>query len=386
MTTPPTRPADWDPRSPAVLDDQIAAYDAMRQRCPVAWSEYLWWSLFRHADVMRVLHDPATFSNAASNHLSIPNAMDPPEHTPYRRLINRYFTPERMAEFEPVCQRVATSLVRTLPRATPFELMEALAHPFAVRGQCAFMGWPDRLHAPLREWIGRNHAATHAGDRAAMARIALDFDGYITEQLVLRRDAGADAPQDVTTRLLGERVHDRAITDEEIVSIVRNWTVGELGTMAASVGILVHYLAEHPTLAARLRSHPAELSDAINEILRIHAPLIANRRITTCPVHVGERQIDAGERLTILWAAANRDEAVFRDPDRFDPERNREHNLLYGAGLHVCPGAPLARLELCVLTRALLDATQVIELVPGQRPERAHFPASGFERLVVRIV
>lgn len=167
---------------------------------------------------------------------------------------------------------------------------------------------------------------------------------------------------------------------------MRNWTVGELGTMAASVGILVHYLAEHPALAARLRSNPAELSDAIDEILRIHAPLIANRRIATCPVHIGEHQVGAGERLTILWASANRDEAVFRDPDRFDPVRHREHNLLYGAGLHVCPGAPLARLELCVLTRTLLAATQVIELVPGQQPERARFPASGFERLTVRIV
>jgi cytochrome P450 len=76
---------DWDPRSPAVLDDQIAAYDQMRSRCPVAYSDYLHWSLFRHADVMRVLNDHDTFSNAVSSHLSVPNGMDPPEHTRYRR-------------------------------------------------------------------------------------------------------------------------------------------------------------------------------------------------------------------------------------------------------------------------------------------------------------
>ena len=78
------KPADWDPRSAEVLEDQIAAYDAMRKRCPVAHSDYLWWSAFRHEDVKRVLEDHESFSNAASNHLSIPNAMDPPEHTPYR--------------------------------------------------------------------------------------------------------------------------------------------------------------------------------------------------------------------------------------------------------------------------------------------------------------
>ena len=87
----PTKPADWDPRSAEVLDDQIAAYDAMRQRCPVAHSDYLWWSVFRHEDVKRVLEDHVSFSNAASNHLSIPNAMDPPEHTPYRKIIEAYY-------------------------------------------------------------------------------------------------------------------------------------------------------------------------------------------------------------------------------------------------------------------------------------------------------
>jgi len=106
-----TKPADWDPRSQKVLDDPIAAYDAMRNRCPVAHSDYLSWSLFRHEDVMRVLQDPETFSNAASNHLSIPNAMDPPEHTPYRQIVERYFGAEQMAAFEPVCQRIADALV-----------------------------------------------------------------------------------------------------------------------------------------------------------------------------------------------------------------------------------------------------------------------------------
>lgn len=384
-TTPPT---DWDPGSADVQRDQIAAYDAMRRRCPVAHSDYLWWSLFRHADVKRALEDAETFSNAASNHLSIPNAMDPPEHTPYRRIVDRYFTPDRMTAFEPVCRSIAEALVAALPRGEAFELMAGFAQPFALRVQCAFMGWPETLHAPLGAWIARNHSAIRAGDRAAMARVALEFDNHIVQQLVVRRDAGEQAGEktgdDVTSRLLRERIHGRSLSDEEIVSIVRNWTVGELGTIAASVGILVQYLAAHPELQAELRRRPADLPDAIDEILRIHAPLIANRRITTCPVEIGGHQMAAGERLTLIWASANRDEARFGDPDAYDPARNRDHNLLYGAGLHVCPGAPLARLELRVLIATLLAATQGIAEVADPAPERAVFPASGFSRLSVR--
>lgn len=381
----PTTPDDWNPRAQDVLDDQIAAYDAMRKRCPVAHSGYLWWSLFRHADVVRALQDPVTFSNAASNHLSIPNAMDPPEHTPYRTLIERYFSAERMAAFEPVCRAIAEALVASQPRGEAFDLMASFAQPFALRIQCAFMGWPEALLGPLREWIGENHRATRAGDRSAMARIATEFDGHIKQQLVLRRDAGEQAPDDVSTQLLHEHINGRPLSDEEIVSIVRNWTVGELGTIAASVAILVHYLAERPALQAELRQQPVNLPGAIDEILRIHAPLIANRRVTTCPVEIGGRTIGAGERLTLVWASANRDEAVFGDPDAFDPVRNQEHNLLWGAGVHVCPGAPLARLELRVVMEALLAHTQEIALVSDQAAERAAFPASGFSRLPVCI-
>ena len=82
---------DWDPRAEKVLRDPSAAYDEMRERCPVAYSDYLQWSLFRHEDITRVLNDHHTFSNVVSRHLSVPNGMDPPEHTAYRRLIESYF-------------------------------------------------------------------------------------------------------------------------------------------------------------------------------------------------------------------------------------------------------------------------------------------------------
>ena len=123
------------------------------------------------------------------------------------------------------------------------------------------------------------------------------------------------------------------------------------------------------------------LPAAIDEILRIHAPLISNRRITTRPTEVAGRQLDKGERLTLLWASANRDEAVFGDPDEFRVDRDPAANLLYGAGIHICPGASLARLELRVLFEALLDGTRHIEPVADEDAVRAVYPGSGFTQL-----
>ncbi len=357
----------------------------MRQRCPVAHSAYLHWSVFGHADVVRVLHDHETFSNAVSTHVAVPNGMDPPQHTTFRRIVDAYFTPEAMHAFEPTCAVIARVLVAGLP-AGEADIITDLAEPFAQQVQCAFMGWPGSLHEPLRQWVKRNQHATLSGDREAMAGIALEFDGYIRAQLDARRKAGATAPDDATTRLLHEQVDGRPITDDEIVSIVRNWTVGELGTIAASVAILVHYLATHAGVQTHVRAHRADLPAAIDEILRIEAPLIANRRITACPVEIGGRSIGEQERVSIIWASANRDEQVFDDPDEFRLDRDPSLNLLYGAGIHDCPGAPLARLELRVLIEALLDATTHIEPIADHPPTRAQYPAGGFSGVVVSLV
>jgi len=374
---------DWDPRSPAVLDDQIAAYDRMRGRCPVAHSDYLHWSVFRHADVLRVLEDHDTFSNVVSLHPSVPNGMDPPEHTAYRALIEPYFAPERVRAFDPACRGIAADLVRQLPAGGEVELMGGFAGDFALRIQCAFMGWPAELHEPLRQWTRRNHEATLSGDRGATGAVALEFDGFVGDLLDARRKAGDAAPDDVTTRLLRERIGDRPLTDGEIVSIVRNWTVGELGTIAASVGILAHYLAARQDLQRHLRKDPSRLPAAIDEILRIHAPLIANRRVATRAVEIGGRRLEAGARLSLIWASANRDEAVFGNPDELRLDRDPAHNLLYGAGIHVCPGAELARLELRVVMEELLARTRAFALVPDKPPVRATYPAGGFTSLAL---
>lgn len=376
---------DWDPRSEAVMCDQRAAYDAMRERCPVAFSDYLQWSVFRHEDVMRVLNDHTAFSSAASRHLSVPNGMDPPQHTAYRRVIEPYFAPARMQAFEPVCRTIAADLVQALLGRDEVEVIGELGQSFAVRIQCAFLGWPADLHEPLRVWTRKNQEATLAQDREAMNAVAHELAGYVEQLLTARRERGAQAPDDVTTSLLRLEVDGKPLSDKEIVSILRNWTVGEVGTIAASVGILVHFLAREPEHQRELRAQPSLLPAAIDEILRLHGPLVANRRVTTRPVEIGGRKLDAGERLSLIWVSANRDARVFDEPDRFRLDRDPAHNLLYGAGIHVCPGAPLASLELRVLMEELLRRTRRIEPVPDKPPTLAVHPASGFSELRLRI-
>ncbi|GAA3905728.1 cytochrome P450 [Halomonas cibimaris] len=380
----PSRHNDWNPRSDAVQADQIQAYDAMRSRCPVAFSDYLQWSLLRHADVMRVLQDHATFSNAASRHLSVPNAMDPPEHTKFRRIIEPYFNREAMDEFSPRCRAIAEGVVDRLPHDGKVEAMAAMGQDFALEIQCAFMGWPASLHEPLRDWVKRQQAATLAGDREALGELALEFDGVIRERLDVRRNMDTP-PDDVTTRLMNETVDGRPLTDEELVSLMRNWTVGELGTISASIGILMRFLAANPDWQQRLRDEPEIVSELIDEILRLDAPLMSNRRIATCPVEVGGRKIEQGERLTILWGAANRDPDVFPEPDQVRLDRDPKRNLLYGAGVHVCPGAPLARMELVYFLRALIGATREIRLVDDDPAVRARYPAGGYDRVPLYI-
>ncbi|MCC6493050.1 MAG: cytochrome P450 [Pirellulales bacterium] len=374
---------DWDPRAEDVLRDQRAAYDAMRETCPVAYSRLLEWSIFRHKDVLRVLRDHETFSNVVSTHLSAPNGMDPPEHTVYRRVIEPYFAPDKMQAFAPGCRVIAAELVERGLAGAEIECMSALARPFAVRVQCAFLGWPATLEEPLIEWTQRNREATRAQDREALAQLARQFEGVIDDQLERRQQSQAGPHEDVTAALMYERVWDRPLSNEEIASILRNWTVGEIGTIASSIGILIHFVSTEPKLQARLRAEPALLPRAIDEILRLDGPLIANRRIAKRSVVLGGRQIAAGERLSLMWIAANRDAAVFDSPYEFRWDRDPAKNLLYGAGIHVCPGAPLARLELQIFLEELLGRAAELRIDYDRPAIRGRYPGAGYEQLYI---
>lgn len=374
-------PADWNIRSAEVLADQRLAYDRMRETCPVAQDADGHWTLFRHADIRQAVLDHRIFSNQVSHHVSVPNGMDPPEHTPFRRLIEPYFNAQRVAWFKPVCRAIADELAQALQGRRTVELMADFALPFALRAQCAFMGWPQTLQEPLGQWAEQNQQATLQQDRAALARLAVEFADIVAGQLAARRLPGVAADADITAELMHEQVDGRQLSDAEIASILRNWTVGEVGTLASAIGIIACFLAGQPQLQQQLREQPDTLYYANDEIQRMYNPLLENRRRTTCPVVMGGRQIPAGARVYLNWVAANRDPAVFPDPECFLWQRNPQDNLLYGAGIHVCPGAPMARMELVEVIDSLLQHSSNLQLSDGLAPVLAQYPATGYARL-----
>lgn len=134
-----------------------------------------------------------------------------------------------------------------------------------------------------------------------------------------------------------------------------------------------------------MRAQPALVPAAIEEILRIHDRLVVNRRVATRPVEIGGRQIPVRERISLIWIAANRDGRAFVNPEALQLDRDPDTSLLYGKGIHVCPGAPLARMELRVVMEELLGRTTRIEPIPSKPPIRAVYPASGFATLPLRL-
>ena len=323
-------------------------------------------------------------------------------HTAFRAINDKYFTPERLEKFAPVIREAVQGLIADLPRGEEVDVMQGFGQAYAMRVQNAFMCWPACLEQPLTEWIEKNRVATLRRDRAEIAKVALEFDGYIRQLLDERReDAAAGKPKDVTAELLTDIVdlpgeEPRTMTDEEIVSLIRNWTVGELSTVSATVGVFVNFLARNRAEQDRLRASLAdgnalddrsEIALAGEEIMRLEDTLVTNRRVTTRDTELGGRTLPAGSRVTINWASANRDEDAFEDALTYNPHRDQSRNLVYGDGIHVCPGAPLARLELRILLEELLRGTESIEIADeSEKPAtvNAVYPVSGYS--VVRAI
>ncbi|MFO1492202.1 MAG: cytochrome P450 [Kiritimatiellia bacterium] len=326
------------------------------------------------------------FGNQVSAHLSVPNGMDPPLHTPFRQLVEGFFTTEQMDAFAPVCREIAAGLVRGFAPgdpAAPVDAVAGLGLPYAARVQCRFLGWPVEMEAALLEWADRNLRAIRDLDRPALAENARRFEDLGLGELRRRRETGAGG--DLTALLLRRRIDGRPLTDAEMVSLLRNWTAGEIGTISASVGILVHFLAARPDVQAELRAQPGRIPAAIGELLRLRGPLLTNRRRTRCPVRVGDTLIPADAPVTLHWAAADRDPRAFPDPLVFRPDRAPDRSLLFGAGIHVCPGEPLARLELRLLLEELLAQIPSFAPDPGRPSRPAEFPLGGYADVWIRL-
>lgn len=339
------------------------------------------WSLFGHADVAAVTGDPVTFSSA-TRRLAIPNGMDPPEHTDYRGSLEPYFTSDRLAAFEPRSRHIAQDLLVAMVDRDQVEAIGEFVDPFAHQALCAFMGWPVEDWNRISGWTHGNLDAAFRSDREAGARLAREFSAYVTEILRARRAEGSSS--DLMSDLVHVSVHDEALSDEQIVGLLRTWTAGH-GTVAAALGIVIRYLAEDVELQTRLRSEPELIEAAIWEILRTDGPLVSNARTASQDVEIGGRAIRAGERISLMWMAANRDPAAFTDPEQVIIDRGTDENLLFGAGIHRCLGESLAILNTRVAVEELLRLIDRFELVAPSAPPRAVYPSNGLRALPLRL-
>lgn len=372
-------------------------------RCPVVVLEDGTWAVRGHAEVLHVATTPEIYSSAARRHLHVPNAMDGDEHRRFRAVVDRHLDDAVIAPLWPmvrrVCDDAAVELLEDGPGAR-VDALHDLGRPVAVRVQSRWLGWPESLEDELLAWIEDNFAATASGDPVRNAAVAAHFDRIVHEVVQARRDLearGEPLPDDPTTRLLHDEVEDpdapggrRPLTDPELVSMLRNWTSGDLGSIAASVGVVVLRVARDPGLQEELRAlareeerHTEELDAAVDEMLRIDDPFPSNRRVVTRATELAGYPVPEGTPVAINWTAANRDERVFGDPDAYRPRENRAANIVYGAGPHVCPGRLLSTLQIRGALAALLRATTRIAPDPGREPTREAWPSRGWATVPV---
>lgn len=386
---------DWDPTAPEVAADSRAAYDALRRRCPVARDAKGAWWLSSHEEVRRAALDDASFSSAASRFRNVPNSMDGDEHRRFREVVDPFLAADRVAALVPMLREVADTAVAELPRGVAIDAVHDWGAIVAVRAQSRWLGWPAALEPTLLTWVKDHQKATRHGALASTRAIAERFDAIVRGQVVARQSAvkRGGALADVTAELMTATVEDpaavggrRLLTEAETVSVLRNWTAGDLGSLALALGVIVHYLAARPELQAELRRGVGDaraLDRAIDEILRIDDPFVLNRRVTAHELELGGRRLPQGTRVVLNWTAANRDPAVFGDPDAFRPGENAEQNLVYGIGPHACPGRALATHELREALTAMLRATTAIRLAPGDQAVRETPPLGGYARVPV---
>lgn len=365
--------------------DYRQVLEEQRRRCPVAHDEDGSYTFLSHPDVRAAALDLETFSSAVSAHRAIPNSLDGAEHRADRDLIDKYMTPRAVKQQEPQCQDHAQRIVRGIVPGHPVDAIAEIGTPFAVRTQSTWLGWPTSVEGDLVTWVADNQNAAGPTDRALHVEIAERFDAIIRGILDQHR---AGTQDDVTWALMNDQVNGRRLEDVELVSILRNWTSGDLGSLAASIGVIVQALAADPEHQKELRGlysqgRTLDFEDALEELLRIDDPFVSNRRVTTADTVVSGVEIPAGSRVHLDWTAANRDPEVFPDPDRFDPAANMDNNLVFGAGPHVCPGRDLTLMELRVMVWELLAQTTWIRLADPDSLKRKAAPASGWETVPV---
>lgn len=313
-------------------------------------------------------------------------AVDPPDHTRYRRLVARVFTARAMADMESRVEEIAAELLDGMQRADSVDLVDQYAGPLPVRVICEILGVPADVQPRMRAW-GNAAAATLepalSYRRYREATEALrQIHRWLADHLVaLRRDPGDDLLSQLAVLVdEGDTLDDVELRATALLVVGAGFE-----TTVNLIANGVVQLLEHPEQLALLRDDPSRWPNAVEEILRYDSPVQATVRVAGVDTAVAGTPVPAGRFFSLMLGGANRDPDVFTDPQRFDVTRpNARDHLAFSAGIHFCLGAGLARMEGAVALRMLFELFPDLRLGTGavRRPMRV---LRGYERLPVHL-
>lgn len=382
----------YDPWSAAFVADPYPAYTLLRQQ-PVSYHEPTdQWLVADHAGVSALLRDRRlgrTYRHVASHQemgrqpppdwqrpfwtLNDNGMLDTegPDHTRLRGLVSRAFTPRTVERLRPAVRRLAAGLVDRLVESGGGDLMAAVAEPLPVAVIAELLGIPEADRPLLRPWSAaitgmfELNPGRDAAERAVAA--STEFAGYLRQLIADRRRRPGD---DLVSALTAVQDSTGGLTEQETVSTcVLLLNAGHEATVnTTGNGWLA--LLRHPDQLARLRAEPGLLPTAVEELLRYDTPLQLFERWVLTDLEISGVRIERGAELALVFGSANRDPARFADPDRLDLGRRDNPHLSFGAGIHFCLGAALARLELAESFAAVLARAPGLRLAgePRWRP------------------
>jgi len=364
--------------SPETFADPYPVYRALRDGPPVRFKRIpagaapgvdqpiYSWALLRHADVAAALRDPETFSSSTTSVLKMVPRFpllhdDPPRHTHLRRLVQKAFSPRRVADLEPWIERTAGALLDEIdggPAGGPIELMARFAMPLPMRVICALLGVPAEHATTFRHWSEATFGYAGIPPEERKKRIG-ELSSYLGKEIAGRRDRPAD---DLITALVEAEIEGVRLDDAEVLGFCMTLLVAGNETTTGLLGNMLHVLAQDPELWRRAREDRSLVEPILEETLRYVSPVQRLTRVTRRPVEIGGAAIGEGELIDVIYGSANRDPAAFSDPETFRLDRPASKHLAFGAGIHFCLGAPLAKIEARVALNAMLDRYARIEL------------------------
>ncbi len=296
------------------------------------------------------------------------NGMDPPEHTRLRKLVASAFTARRVEALRPRVASIVSELIDAmLDRPQPADLVAAFSLPLPAQVICEMLGVPADDIEQFHAWSDAVMGDWQRDSDEIMAAV-VELYGYFGRLIEVKRDRPSD---DLMSALIAARDDADRLSEEELTVLGCTLLIGGHETTANQINLSLLLLFDHPDEAAKLRADGALIPGAVEELLRyVRLGGLAPARVTKEDVEIGGVTIPAGEQVIPLIATANRDSSVFSDPDRLDVTRDAASHLAFGAGVHHCIGAQLARVELQEAFRGLVSRLPGLRLaVPASELE-----------------